>query len=166
MNLQTPFLIIAGLFLFVLFIRVLDWIFTPRRPKYLYEHKEFLMTGPEREFFNMLTQLVGDRFWIFPQVHLDALLNYRVKGQGWSAAFRHINEKSLDFVLCNKSDLRVAFAVELDDPSHTREDRMIRDKEVERILKDAQLPLVRIASSEATNRDLILQRINDVTKQS
>ena len=54
-----------------------------------------------------------------------------------------MDRKSVDFVFCDKDYCRPLLAIELDDYSHNREDRKIRDAEVERILQQAQLPLLR-----------------------
>lgn len=42
-------------------------------------------------------------------------------------------------------------AIELDDSSHEREDRRVRDIEVERILEQAQIPFIRISTSDSKN---------------
>ena len=55
---------------------------------------------------------------MFPQVHLSALLDHKVKGQDWRIAFRHINGKSVDYVLCDKATLQPVYAIELDDYTH------------------------------------------------
>ena len=50
----------------------------------------------------------------------------------------------MDFVACDKINLRPLFAIELDDKTHSQSKRVERDKEVERILHGAGIPLVRI----------------------
>lgn len=57
-----------------------------------------------------------------------------------------LNEKSVDFVLCDKEDVRILLAIELDDKSHDEVKRTERDQVVEAILKEAELPLLRIKS--------------------
>lgn len=115
-----------------------------QKQKYQYKLKDSVMTSSELTFFKVLLLSVGNQYNIFPQIHLDAILDHKVIGQSWFGAFRHINEKSVDFVLCDKDNGKPIFAIELDDPSHEREDRKERDIEVERILKDVSFPLLRI----------------------
>jgi very-short-patch-repair endonuclease len=50
----------------------------------------------------------------------------------------------VDFVACDKKQLRPLFAIELDDRTHNQPKRIERDKEVERILHGAGIPLIRI----------------------
>ena len=115
------------------------------KPLYQYKKRECIMTHAERKCFNSLVEAVGSTYHIFAQVHLPSVLDHKVhNGQRWFAAFRHIDEKSVDFVLCTKNDLRPILAIELDDWSHERPNRQERDKEVERILRDAHLPLLRL----------------------
>ena len=66
-----------------------------------------------------------------------------------------LSQKSVDFVLCDKTYLSPKLAVELDDKSHERTDRQERDVEVERILKEAGMPLLRIANHNQFNREEI-----------
>jgi very-short-patch-repair endonuclease len=77
-------------------------------------------------------------------VHLPTLVDHKIVGQNWHGAFRHIDEKSVDFVLCDKEKISPILAIELDDKTHEHQARQERDKEVERILKEAGMPLLRI----------------------
>ena len=112
--------------------------------KYEYRKRKSIMSVPEREFFYLLYRAVGDKYRIFAQVHLPTLVDHKIPGQDWRGAFRHIDEKSVDFVLCDKSYIAPLLAMELDDSSHEREDRQERDSIVENILSHAGLPLLRI----------------------
>jgi len=123
--------------------------------KYSYFAKQLIMSHAEAEFFKKLYAVAGERYFVFPQVHLSALLDHKVKGQDWSIAFRHINGKSVDYVLCEKETLRPVYAIELDDFTHERNDRVDRDIEVERIFNEAGLPLVRFKNINASSDDII-----------
>lgn len=114
------------------------------KAKYRYTAKKYFLTKAENEFYNALGMAVGDKYRIFAQVSLGSILDEKVKGQDWRAARAHINRKSVDFLLCSKENLSPELAIELDDRSHEREDRVERDGEVERILKAAGIPLMRI----------------------
>lgn len=121
---------------------------------YSYETKQFIMTKVEHYAFMLLNQAVGDNYYIFPQVHISTFIDWKVKGQNWSAAMRHINQKSVDFLLCDKVWVNPKLAIELDDTTHEREDRIERDTEVERILASAHFPLLRITHSDLTIESL------------
>lgn len=132
---------------------------------YNYSAKNLLMTRTEAEFFTKLDRVVAERYYVFPQVHLSALLDHKIKGQDWRFAFRHINGKSVDFVLCDRITLRPTYAIELDDLTHEKSDRRKRDIEVERIFKEANLPLVRFKNKDVSESEII-QALSNAMKMS
>ncbi len=131
---------------------------------YKYTAKPSLMTPAEMTFFRQLELAVNERYLVFPQVHLSALLDHRVKGQDWKFAFRHVNGKSVDYVLCDRETLQPAYAIELDDHTHDRKDRIHRDTEVERIFEEAQIPLVRFRDIAKISKDSIIQSLIEARK--
>jgi|SRR5665213_1077962 len=114
------------------------------KPKYQYGRKDFIMTRAEHECYDALVAGMGASYHFFPQIHLDAIVFPKNTRQDRLYAFRHINQKSLDFVACGKESMRPLFAVELDDKTHNLPKRIERDKEVERVLHGAGIPLIRI----------------------
>lgn len=158
---DNPYLILAVIFVaFVAIVGVRLSSTSEKRKvfknnKYSYSAKDLIMSRAEAQFFKQLSFVVSERYYVFAQVHLSSLLDHRIRGQDWSIAFRHINGKSVDFVLCEKATLKPVYAIELDDFTHEREDRATRDAEVERIFKQAQIPLVRFKSMNATSEEII-----------
>ncbi len=126
-----------------------------RNNLYNYIAKESLMTKTETDFFIKLDRVVRDRYYVFPQVHLSAIFDHRVKGQEWKYAFSHINGKSVDYVLCDKPTLKPMYAIELDDYTHNDMKRRERDSEVERIFEAASLPLVRFRNKDMSEDEII-----------
>ena len=139
---------------------------TKEAPVYSYGRKDYIMTKAENDFFGVLKELLQDRYQIFPQVHLTALFDQKVKGQNWNAAFRHINSKSVDFVVCDKTYARPLLAIELDDFSHDAEERRSRDVEVERIFENANMPLLRFRDYKTMSREAIATQIERVLQSS
>lgn len=129
-----------------------------KKTVYNYQAKQYFMTKSESDFFHMLNNVAGDRYFIFPQVHLSAILDEKIKGQNWKAAFKHINGKSVDYVLCDKQTLKPVYAVELDDDTHTYKNRQERNKEVERMFQGAGVPLVRFSNYKSLTEDEISKR--------
>lgn len=136
------------------------------KPKYRYTRKQFFLTRAEHEFYDALIVAAGDKYYVFAQVHLPTILDNKVKGQDWRAALAHINRKSVDFVLCDKAYISPKLAIELDDKSHERPDRQERDKEVERILADAGVPLLRIENKGRFDPADLAQRINEYEQRN
>lgn len=139
---------------------------TKKAPVYKYSRKNYIMTRAESEFFKLLSDVASDKYYVFPQVHLSALLDHKISGQNWKPAFRHINGKSVDFALCDKTTLQPMYAVELDDLTHDADDRRLRDVEVERIFAAANLPLVRFRNYKSLSKNDIIQRFADANTQA
>lgn len=160
---MTKLYIILGILIALVILA--EILFGKKKLGYQYNRKQFFMSRSEHEFFDALMTAVGDRFYIFAQVHLPTLLDHRIKGQNWMGAFSHISQKSVDFVLCDKDYISPKLAIELDDKSHERPDRIDRDGEVERMLNEAGLPLLRIKNHGDFNPTELSKEINDILKK-
>lgn len=114
------------------------------------------MTKREEKLFRSLCDIFQDKCYVIPQVHLSAMINHRIKGQNWKGAFTHINGKSVDYVLLRSRDLSIMCAVELDDTTHDSAKRIERDREVERILQAADIPLLRLRHPESMTKQEIV----------
>ncbi len=59
-----------------------------------YKHKEYSMTPSERGFFRTLVELFGEDYHVFPQVHLESILEYHhIDGQDEISAMNNIIKK-------------------------------------------------------------------------
>lgn len=122
---------------------------------YEYTARTSPMTKAEADFFFKLDRVAGDKYYVFPQMHLSSILDHRVNGQEWKHAFSHINGKSVDYVLCDKTTLLPRYAIELDDYTHDQPKRKERDYEVNRMLHYAGIPLLRVKNMNASDDELI-----------
>lgn len=136
------------------------------RLAYKYQGKTHIMTKREENFFLLLCDIFRDKCYIIPQVHLSALLEHRIKGQSWKGAFSHINGKSVDYVLLRSRDLSVLCAVELDDSTHDKVERMERDREVGWMLGLADIPLVRLRTPENMSKQEIVDAFAKIINKS
>jgi very-short-patch-repair endonuclease len=135
---------IVFLILVVVAIKVFEEFTRRRKPRFQYSRNDSVMTAAERECYHALVSKLGPDYYFFPQMHLDAFVRPTNSRKERFYAFRHINQKSVDFVACDKKQLRPVFAIELDDKTHNQPKRIERDIEVERILRGAGIPLIRI----------------------
>lgn len=133
---------------------------------YQYKRKNFFLSRAEHECYDALVEAVGQEYRIFAQVHLPTLLDNKVNGQNWRAALAHINRKSVDFVLCDKAYISPKLAIELDDKTHERPERQERDREVERILREAGVPLLRLENKGRFNPSELAQQVRDAVIKS
>lgn len=116
-----------------------------------YIAKRFILNSNEYKFYKFLDSFIDSKYSIVPQVHLDDLVKpnrgLSVKGRLYS--LRHINQKSVDFVIFDKHTMRALLAIELDGSSHVTETAIKNDEEKNRILKDAGIVLKRFKDSES-----------------
>lgn len=127
---------------------------------YVYQRKLHLITPTELTFFQTLMSVVDRKYYyIVPQVHLSSLLKHAIRGQNWYGALQHINRKSVDYVICTLKGLNPVCAIELDDDSHSRSDRVKRDQRVEAIFEQAGLPLIRVSIHEQHNLQMLLGKL-------
>ncbi len=129
--------------------------FTKEKSLYKYSKKNFLLTNAEKDFFLILNELIGDKYYIFPQVHISSLLEHKIVGQNWKGAFSSINQKSVDFAVYEKGKNLIAFVIELDDKSHNTFERADRDGMVNTILIESGIPVIRIKNAYPMTKEYV-----------
>jgi Protein of unknown function (DUF2726) len=116
-----------------------------------YERRDRLFSAAERSFLGVLEQIVGEEYRVIGKVRIADIIRPR-KGLPIGArisAFNRITSKHIDFAVCDPKTLQVIGVIELDDSSHNRIDRQLRDKFVDAALSSAGVPLVRIPAQRA-----------------
>ena len=109
----------------------------------LIQRKQTLMTAAEQAFFDVLEPLVRSSCRVSSNVRLADLFEVR-HGAGRQTAFNRICSKHVDFVLSEHGSSRILCAIELDDKSHQRPDRIQRDDFVNELFAAQNLPLLRV----------------------
>lgn len=124
-----------------------------------YEKVNSLLTPAERSFFAVLEQAVGGNFRLFAKVRIGDILRVKrgLVGGDRQAAWNAIQSKHVDFLACRPEDLSIAFAIELDDASHQRQDRRERDDLVDAALATGGVPIFRFTARRA----YVVQEIKD-----
>ena len=128
-----------------------------------YRRRGRLVTKSELKFYSALRHAIGDRWEIFAMVRIADLLAVEkgtAKRQSW---FNRISSKHVDFVLCDPDTLEVVVAIELDDRSHERPDRVERDRFVNAAFESADLPLLRFPTDKRYDVSDLRRQIKSVT---
>jgi very-short-patch-repair endonuclease len=126
-----------------------------------YERRPSLLTKTELAFFRSLQEAVDGQWMIATMVRMADLIRVRAdtpKSQSWR---NRIHAKHIDFLLCDHGTMQAKLAVELDDASHQRPDRVRRDKFVNAALDSAGIPLLRIDVQDNYNTDDLRKRISE-----
>jgi uncharacterized protein DUF2726 len=119
--------------------------------------RKYLLTIVEKRFYDALRRVV-DGFPVLPKVRLADLVEADERHLRRKSNFDHIKAKHIDFVICNEA-FSPLVAVELDDSSHHRPDRILRDRDVNRIFEIANFPLVRITARREFDEAEIAQQL-------
>jgi hypothetical protein len=109
-----------------------------------------LLSPAELSFFHVLEKLVAHRYRVSYKVRLADLFNVKLQ-KGHQSALNKITAKHVDFVVCEPSTSKVIAAIELDDRSHAREDRVQRDHFVNDLFAEHGLPLLRVPAAWSYN---------------
>lgn len=98
-----------------------------------------LLTPSEARFFECLDSLAQGRCRILCKPRLaDVFQHHDLSG------FNKVSQKHIDFLVCRNEDWMPMLGIELDDDSHERKDRKVRDAFVNTLFASVALPLVRI----------------------
>jgi hypothetical protein len=109
-----------------------------------YRLKDSLLSPAERSFYGVLyNEASALGLQVFVQLRLSDLFFVPRQERTASSYRAKIQQKSVDFVLCDRDRVAPVLGIELDDRSHERSDRRVRDVRVEQVFADAGLPLVR-----------------------
>jgi len=133
MELLLAFLVVL---VFVVFLpkkvspSVGDWPFYPKRP----------LTNVEQVLYFRMVEALPDLV-ILPQVQLSRFMGVK-KGFKFNEWNNRINRKSVDFLVCTKS-FDILAAVELDDSTHNRPDRVKADADKDKAIQSAGLKIIR-----------------------
>lgn len=146
-------LVLAGAaVILILFLLITFWMYF-RNAYYPYRARPIL-TKREYGFYLLLQREAARRnLLICPKVGVKDLLEVTSR-RNYMKYFHKIAQKHVDFVVCDR-ELRVLFALELDDGSHDSKEAAKRDQFKNRAFKAAKVPLKRIREfDEASVREL------------
>jgi hypothetical protein len=120
--------------------------FDPLPDAFPYYARRALLTKAELAFYETLREVVGDRFTVCIKVRLADVIG--CADEVWKLGYgRLIAQKHLDFVLVDPATTRVVVAIELDDRSHTHPRRQARDLFLDRAMRTAGVPLLRVPAA-------------------
>jgi ssDNA-binding Zn-finger/Zn-ribbon topoisomerase 1 len=133
---------------------------SPAQEVYPYQKSDALFTPAERSFLGVLQQAVGYNAAIFGKVRVADVVEPKT-GLSRSArqkAFNKISAKHFDFLLCDKEDLSVACAIELDDGSHNSKRRHERDEFLKGVCEAAGVPLIQVPAKSG----YVIEEVRDL----
>ena len=137
---------------------------TKEDKKFPYRRKDYLLTVSERNFYEVLKKVSDENNkLLFAKVRLEDLL-WLPGNISWRDRLSlrgRIKSRHIDFVLCDRENIRPLLAIELDDASHLRFDRVERDDFVDSALSDAGLPILHIPVRQSYDFSDLMRRIQE-----
>lgn len=121
-----------------------------------YRQKKTLFTEAERSFLGVLEQcLDSTQYRVFGKVRVADIVepNPTKKRSEWLKAFNSISAKHFDYVICCTDTLQPICVIELDDKSHSKKKRQLRDQFLEKVCLGVELSLLRVPAKRAYQLD-------------
>ena len=129
-----------------------------------YQRKTFL-TPTERQFKSKLTEILSNKYEVHCCVRLADIVEPssvdKRNSREYNALFRQVSQWHCDFVIVERVTLNIITCIELDDPSHQRDDRKRRDSIMNKVMSAADVPLIRfnsISQLEQYNADMLVEK--------
>ena len=129
-----------------------------------YEKAPLLNEG-EKNFYRALKIATKDDFLIFPKVRLIDILNVKTNGKAALTYKNKVNQKHIDFLLCDPESLEVKIAVELDGRGHNEMRQRNKDGLKNDVLKKIGLPLLRIQAKKSYAPSELQTEIKNAAEQ-
>lgn len=123
-----------------------------------------LMTPREQHFYRALLRHTSRKRWLLcPQVRVADIAtlapHIRPRSRTWWQLFRMASQWHCDVVIVDIRTFAIVGAIELDDASHLKKQRIRRDILLEEVLRQAGIPLLRDRDSEK-----LVRRVSEFLK--
>jgi hypothetical protein len=164
-----PYLLVAWLIPFLIIaIKMMRRRTVVRLEEFPYTRNRALFSAAERSLLGALEQAVGEDYRIFGKVRVADIVSVRptANQSSWLHAFDQISAKHFDFVLCDKKDLSIRCAIELNDETDGSRQRQERNTISEGVCRSISLPFIQIQAArdylaiELRNKILAALRAN------
>lgn len=121
-----------------------------KQPQKIYTLNKALLSPAELSFYKALTSIMGTRVIVQYKVRLGDIFEPTTREY---IHRNRINQKHVDFLICDAETTRPIIGVELDDRTHQRQDRKDRDGFVDTVFEGAGLPLLHVRAAREYNPD-------------
>ena len=98
-----------------------------------YERINSILTPAEQHFYKVLFSALNGRVLIMAKVRIADVLRVKhpMSDKAFLGRFSKISQKHIDFVLIDLTTFKTLCVIELDDKSHSRPHRILRDRFIE-----------------------------------
>lgn len=113
-----------------------------------FKKKEPMIRKEEKAFFEILRQIVEDRYYVFPQVHLTELVTIKDNSRDHDNLYQMLGNKTVDFAFFTKDTMSPILVIELNGASHFAGSRQNKDQLKRELFQQAGIPFLSISVGE------------------
>lgn len=123
-----------------------------------YKLRECFLSPAELAFYRVLEIAIAQEHSINCKVRLWDLVC--VPRYADSRKFENkVSSKHLDFLLCDRKNMQPLLAIELDDASHSRQDRQQRDQFLDQIMLTVGVPILHVPAARSYDASALRDQI-------
>jgi very-short-patch-repair endonuclease len=130
-----------------------------------YKVRDDFLSSSELSFYKVLGQIFTNRYLVLAKVSLSDLF-YVTNPDKHMKYWNKINRKHVDFLICDSKTMKPLMGIELDDSSHSKQQRKERDLFVNDVFEVAGLPLARVPAKKSYNIDDLKNYFKKVYKSN
>lgn len=134
---------------------------TSQTSAFPYQLRNNFLSPAELSFYRVLEQAVGKGYSINNKVRLWDVVYVPQRADSRTHENK-ISSKHIDFLLCDPTTMQPVLAIELDDASHNRKDRLDRDAFIDQALAAAGLAILHIKAARTYSIADVQQQIGAV----
>lgn len=120
---------------------------------YLYELKSSLMTDNEKEYYKCIKEVIPEGYSVQPQVNLASFIVKKDHSRFQNELYRNV-----DFLIIDEN-FKPILIIEINDQTHFKHERKVRDEKVEKICEEAGIPLMKLWTSYGVNQEYIKSKV-------
>lgn len=128
-----------------------------------YIKKNYFFSVAEVKFYDLLKEILGDKYLIFPKVRISDLVQPKY-GKEKYIYFNKIKSKHVDFLVCDKNPVKSKVIIELDDSSHDKRNRQERDEFVDEVFANVGIPIAHVRVRQEYKKEEIIKQIQEACK--
>jgi hypothetical protein len=120
---------------------------------YPYKSKKYIMSKAELSFYHNLKHHISEEYTVFTKVRIEDIIYVPSNTQNFMKYRGHIKSRHIDFLICDKKTGEIKQAIELNDSSHKRKDRIKRDNFIKDAFQAAGIKLININCKKNYTRE-------------
>lgn len=119
-----------------------------------YQAKKY-MSSKEKELFDKLNSVVGENYYVFPQINLSSIIKKQ------NSKYRTELFRNIDFGIFDKNTFEVKLLIELNDITHHTKERYERDEKIREIINKANIPFFALTTKYDNEIPYIRKRLKE-----